>query len=81
MSENVPLPGEFVLLIDHLAEAPITATQLKAWIAKDPFLTKVHTLKWLAKQHMQLIVNADIKSYFVKRWELTKLDRCIIWCS
>jgi len=41
MPENIPLPGEFVLLIDHLAEAPIAATQLKVWIAKDPFVTKV----------------------------------------
>ena len=31
----VPLPGELVLLINHLAEAPITAAQLKAWTAKD----------------------------------------------
>jgi len=28
--KNLPLPGEFVLLIDHLAEAPITVIQLKA---------------------------------------------------
>ena len=30
---SVPLPGELVLLIDHLAEAPITAAQLKTWTA------------------------------------------------
>ena len=29
--DNVPLPGEFIRLIDHLAEGPITAAQLKAW--------------------------------------------------
>ena len=27
--DGVYLPGEFVLLVDHLAEAPITAAQLK----------------------------------------------------
>jgi len=41
--ENVPIPGEFVLHIDHLAEASIAAAQLKAWTAKDLLLTKVHT--------------------------------------
>ena len=41
--ESVPFPGELVLLIDHLAEAPITAVQLKAFTAKDPLLTKVRT--------------------------------------
>ena len=39
--DTVPLPGELVLLIDHLAEGPITTAQLKARIAKDPLLTKV----------------------------------------
>ena len=39
--DTVPLPGELVLLIDHLAEGPIIAAQLKARIAKDPLLTKV----------------------------------------
>ena len=39
--DNVPFPGELVLLIDHLAEAPITAAQLKAWTIKDPLLSKV----------------------------------------
>ena len=29
--DNVPLPGELIRLIDHLAEGPITAAQLKAW--------------------------------------------------
>ena len=25
--------------------------------------------------------DADLKPYFAKRWELTELDCCIIWCS
>ena len=28
--DTVPHPGELILLIDHLAEGPITAAQLKA---------------------------------------------------
>ena len=39
--DNVPFPRERVLLIDHLAEAPITAAQLKAWTSKDYLLSKV----------------------------------------
>ena len=39
--DAVLLPEEFVLLVDHLADGPITAAQLKAWTAKDPLLMKV----------------------------------------
>ena len=65
MPENVPIPGEFVLLIDHLAEAPITAAQLKAWTAKDPLLTKV--LHFIRNGWPNSVDNADMKPYFVKR--------------
>ena len=37
---SVPLPGELVLLIDHLAEAPITAAQLKTGQQKISFCLK-----------------------------------------
>ena len=37
--DTVPLLRELILLVDHLADGPITAAQLKAWTAKDPLLT------------------------------------------
>ena len=77
--ETVPLPGELVLLIDHLAEAPITAAQLKVWTAKDPLFTKV--LHFIRNGWPNYTSDSDIKPYFVKRWEMTELDGCIIWCS
>ena len=27
------------------------------------------------------IDDSDMKPYFAKRWEITELDGCIIWCS
>ena len=76
---SVPLPGELVLLIDHLAEAPITAVQLKTWTAKDKLLSKVlHFIRYGWPNEM---VDSEIKPYFIKRWELIELDGCIIWCS
>ena len=77
--DTVPLPGELVLLIDHLAEGPITAAQLKAWTAKDPLLTKV--LNFIRNGRPDTSDNPDMKPYFAKRWEMTELDGCIIWCS
>ena len=79
MPENVPVPGEFVLLIDQLADAPISATQLKSLTAKDPLLAKV--LQFIRYGWPNSVNDADLKPYFVKTWELTELDGCIIWCS
>ena len=73
---SIPLPGELALLIDHLAEAPITAAQLKAWTAKDKLLSKVlHFIRygWPNEVH-----DSEMKPYFVKRWKLIELDGCII---
>ena len=67
--DNVPLPGELVLLIDHLAEAPITAVQLKAWTAKDRLLSKV--LHFIRQGWPNNSVDSEMKPYFTKRWELT----------
>ena len=75
--DTVPLPGEFVFLIDHLADGPITAAQLKAWSAKDPLLTKV--LYFIRNAWPNTIDDSDLKPYFAIRWEMTKLDGCIIW--
>ena len=70
--DTVPLPGDFVLLIDHLADGPITAAQLKAWTARDPLLTKV--LYLIRNGRPNTIDDSDMKPYFAKRWEMTKLD-------
>ena len=76
---SVPLPGELVLLIDYLAEAPITAAQLKTWTAKDKLLSKVlHFIRYGWPNEM---VDSEMKPYFIKRWKLIELDGCIIWCS
>ena len=40
--DTVPFPGELILLIDHLADGPIIAAQLKVLTDKDPLLMKVH---------------------------------------
>ena len=62
--ENVPVPGEFVLLIDHLAEVPITAGQLKFFSAKDPLLAKV--LQFIRYGWPNTVNDTDMKSYFTK---------------
>ena len=66
--DSIPLPGELVLLVDHLAGAPITAAELKVCTARDKQLSKVLRHGWPNNS-----VDSEMKAYFTKRWELTEL--------
>ena len=66
---ETPLPAELVLLMEHLEESPVTATQIRMWTRRDPFGRIQHwaltlaayeyTLLWrLTQQHE----NADAMS-------------------
>ena len=39
-SLETPLPAELVLLIEHLEESPVTATQIRMWTRRDPLLSR-----------------------------------------
>jgi len=47
--------------------------------AKDPLVAKV--LQFITYGWPNHVTDTDLKPYFAKRWELTELDGCIIWCS
>ena len=42
--DNVPLPGETIFLLDTLQGSPVNAAQIRAWMSKDPVLSKVQTM-------------------------------------
>ena len=39
--QDVPLPGETILLLKHLQSAPITANHIKTWTDQHPTLSRV----------------------------------------
>ena len=41
---SVPVPGDLIHLVHHLADSIITAAQIKKWTDKDPVLTRIYTL-------------------------------------
>ena len=66
-------PAELVLLMEHLADSPVTAKQIQVWTRRDPTLSTVlHYLQygWPAK------VNSNLSNYFFRR---TKLSVHILW--
>ena len=75
---SVPVPEETVLLMEHLAFTPISATQVKVWTDQDPILSKI-------KQ--QLLAGSPIdggeetEPFKQRQTELSIEDGCILWGS
>ena len=74
--KEVPMPGETVLLLETLQSSPITATQIKAWTARDSVLSRVveRVLSgWSSTSDETLI------PYQRRKDELSLEDGCVMW--
>ena len=75
---EVPTPGELVLLLENLQTSPVRAHQIKQWTDKDPVLSKVCKL---ILQGWPNHVEEELRSYFRRKLELSIQDGCIMWGS
>ncbi len=73
---SVPVPAELVLLVKHLDNAPISASQIKTWTLRNPVLARV--LRCI-REGWPNEVDDELKPYWQKRLELSVLDNCILW--
>lgn len=74
--KQTPLPPETVLMLEHLNESPIAATQIATWTRRDPSLSKVLTYSlrgWPQES------DDALKPYFQRRQEITVQDGCLLW--
>ena len=74
---SVPVPGDLILLTNHLSERIITANHIKAWTDKDPVLYCVSRLVQVGWTLSDL--GPDFIPYFNRRHELSVLDGCVLW--
>ena len=77
--ENVPRPPETIALLEHLANVPLTASQIKSMSDHDPTLAKV-------KQFTQTdwpitISDKQLQPYWHKRNEISIEDGILLWGS
>jgi len=75
--ESVPVPGETVLLLEHLDHTPINSRHIQEWTRRDPVLSKVHqfTLNgW--PHHCQ---DVQLHPYLSRKAELTIESGCVLW--
>ena len=76
---SVPVPGDLILLINHLSECIITVNHIKAWTEKDLVLSRVRRLVqvgWTLSDP-----GPDFIPYFNRGHELSVLDGCALWGS
>ena len=86
---RLPLPGapvdsdpppEVILLLDHIAESPVTAQQIRAGTRKDPLMAAVlqHVRRgWPASSS----IGEELSPYSSRRAELSVQDGCLLWGS
>ena len=74
---SIPIPGDTILLIDHLNSTSVKAAQVGLWTQRDPVLSLVtrHVLQgWPTKP-----TNDAQKPYYNCREELSVEDNCLLW--
>ena len=76
---SVPVPGDQILLTNHLSECIISANHIKAWTDEDTVLSRVRRLVqvgWTLSDP-----GPDLIPYFNRHRELSVLDGCVLWGS
>ena len=76
MPESVPVPGETILLLEHLDHTPINSQHIREWTRCDPVLSKVHQFTLPLLHHCQEV---QLHPYLSRKAELTIEGGCVLW--
>ena len=77
MPESVPVPGETILLMEHLEGTPVHSGHIKEWTKRDPVLSRV--LRFILEGWPTKNNSEELNPYFTKRSELSVEDGCVLW--
>ena len=73
-------PPELVLLINHLADSPVTTSQIASWTSKDPELSPVIQFLrqgWPTAGHSQK--RSKLTPFLKRKNELSLYEGCVLW--
>jgi len=79
MLESVPVPGETILLMEHLEGTLVHSDHIKEWTKRDPILSQVLCFileGWPTKNNSE-----KLNPYFTKQNEVSAEDVCVLWGS
>ena len=74
--KKVAVPAEFVLMVEKLEDAPITAKEIARWTQRDPLMSTV--FRHIA-DGWPTSPTEELRPYWTKRLELTTFAGCILW--
>ena len=75
---NIPIPGDTILLINHLDSTPVKATQIGMWTQRDPVLATI--TKYVLQGSWPSKPPDDAqRPYFSRRDELSIEGNCLLW--
>ena len=75
--KETSLPAEFILLVEHLEQSPVTASHIKTWTRRDPLLARV--LRHLHEEWPESSSDPALRPYWSHRAELSHHDGCLLW--
>ena len=71
------VPGETILLMEHMDLTPVTSRQIKTWTRKDPILSRV--LNYVLQGWPAAIEDDKLKPFVTRKLELSSHDGCLLW--
>jgi len=79
MPEAVPLPGETILLMEHLDETPVCSSQIRDWTTRDPIISQA--VQFTLAGWPTVCTSDEFKPYFQRKTELSVEEGCLLWGS
>lgn len=75
-NETVPIPAEWVYLVDFLEKTPVTSEKIAEWTVVDPILSQV---KKYCLEGWPTVGLTELKSFSHRKNELSIIDGCLLW--
>ena len=77
--DNVPIPAEHILLMEHLSNTPASATQIRTMTHRNPTLAKIKTYVQQGRWPSGSNSDPETQPYWRRKDELSLEDGCLLW--
>ena len=75
--KTIPVPAEFVLMVEKLQDAPVTSREIANWTRRDSLLSTVQ--RYISEGSWPDSPTDELRPYWTKRLELRTHAGCIMW--
>ena len=79
MPVTTPIPGDTIMLMEHLEGTPLHSSNIRDWTRRDPVLEKVY--QYTLGNWPSTCPSEEVRPYFNRRTEISVEDGCLLWGS